>query len=186
MGDFAQVAGISLSLSPAGERVGGEGARNWGEGMLSSEEIKEIEAVRDHYPLPEAAGIEALRIVQRHRRWISDDTLHAVAEFMGMTPAELEAVATFYNLIFRRPVGEHVILVCDSVSCWMLGYEDLLEKLKSRLNIEFGQTTADGRFTLLPHVCLGACDRAPAMMIDDQLYGNLDPKKIEEILDKYE
>jgi NADH-quinone oxidoreductase subunit E len=154
--------------------------------MLTSEEIREIEAARHHYPLPEAAGIEALRIVQRHRRWISDDTLRDIADFMGMTPAELDAVATFYNLIFRQPVGRHVILICDSVSCWMLGYENLLEKLKSRLNIELGQTSADGRFTLLPHVCLGACDRAPVMMIDDQLYGDLDPEKIEAILARYE
>ena len=68
----------------------------------------------------------------------------------------------------------------------MLGYENLLEKIKSRLNIELGQTSADGRFTLLPHVCLGACDRAPVMMIDDQLYGDLDPEKIEAILARYE
>ncbi|RJQ75604.1 MAG: NADH-quinone oxidoreductase subunit NuoE [Desulfobacteraceae bacterium] len=153
--------------------------------MLTEEERNEIEAIMGHYPLAAAAGIEALRIVQRHRRWISDATLCEVAEFLGITPTELDAVATFYNLIFRQPVGRHVILVCDSVSCWIMGYDNLLEKLKSRLNVDLGQTTSDGRFTLLPHVCLGACDRAPVMMIDDQLYGELDADKIDAILANY-
>jgi NADH-quinone oxidoreductase subunit E len=168
------------------DRIGRQAGDFPEEGMLTSEERKDIEAIVHHYPLRKAAGIEALRIVQRHRSWISDDVLREVADLMGMTPAELDAVATFYNLIFRQPVGRHVIFVCDSISCWILGGDSLLEKLKSRLNIELGQTTCDGRFTLLPHVCLGACDRAPAMMIDDQLYGDLDPEKIEEILEKYE
>jgi NADH-quinone oxidoreductase subunit E len=102
-----------------------------------------------------------------------------------MTPAELDAVATFYNLIFRKPVGKHVILVCDSVSCWIMGYERILQHLRDRLGIVLGETTADGVFTLLPIVCLGACDQAPAMMIDDELYGDLDAAKIDEILANY-
>ena len=102
-----------------------------------------------------------------------------------MTPAELDAVATFYNFIFRKPVGKHIILVCDSVSCWVMGSERVLEHLQNRLGIVLGQTSADGVFTLLPTACLGACDRAPAMMIDDQLYGDLDPAKIDQILATY-
>jgi NADH-quinone oxidoreductase subunit E len=153
--------------------------------MLTAEEKKEIEAEFPHYEQKRAVCVEALKIVQRHRGWVSDEALFAVAEFLEMTPAELDAVATFYNLIFRKPVGKHIILVCDSISCWIMGYERVLQHLQDRLGIVKGETTADGVFTLLPIVCLGACDQAPAMMIDDELYGKLDPDKIDEILTKY-
>jgi NADH-quinone oxidoreductase subunit E len=153
--------------------------------MLTAEEKNEIEAEFPRYEQKRAVSVEALKIVQQHRGWVSDEALVAVAEFLEMTPAELDAVATFYNLIFRKPVGKHVILVCNSVTCWIMGYEDILGHLKQRLGIELGETTADGLFTLLPIVCLGACDQAPAMMVDDTLYGNLDPAKIDEILANY-
>ncbi len=153
--------------------------------MLSPEERSEIEAEAAHYPYRESVCIDALKIVQRHRGWVSDESLRDVAEFLGMSPADLDGVATFYNLVFRKPVGRHVILLCDSVSCWILGYERIREQLMARLGVTMGGTTADGRFTLLPIVCLGACDHAPTMMIDDDLYHDLEPAKLDEILDRY-
>lgn len=159
--------------------------RQTGKTMLTLQEKKEIEELLPNYPVRSAAGIDALVIVQRYRGWISDETLNAVAAFLKMTPAELDSVATFYNLIFRKPVGRHVILVCDSVSCWVMGYDSIADYLKNRLGVRFGETTADGRFTLLPHVCLGACDHAPAMMIDEDLHVELDPDKIDQILSMY-
>jgi NADH-quinone oxidoreductase subunit E len=153
--------------------------------MLTEEEKKEIDAEIGHYPDKRAVCIDALKIVQRRRRWISDDNLRDLAEYLGMTPDELDNVATFYNLIFRKPVGRHVILLCDSVSCWIMGYERLREAFKNRLGIDFGETTPDERFTFLPIVCLGTCDHAPAMMIDDELYRDLDPAKLDEILTKH-
>ena len=154
--------------------------------MLSEQEKKEIEAAAGHYPMKRAAGIDALKIVQKHRGWISDDVLSQVADVLEMSATDLDAVATFYNFIFRRPVGRHVILVCDSVSCWIMGYDTIVNYLKNRLGIELGETTSDGRFTLLPNVCLGACDRAPVMMVDDRLYGELDAEKIDKILASFE
>jgi NADH-quinone oxidoreductase subunit E len=154
--------------------------------MLNEQEIKEIEAVAAHYPMKRAAGIDALKIVQKHRGWISDEILRQVADVLEMSATDLDSVATFYNFIFRRPVGRHVILVCDSVSCWIMGYDTIADHLQHRLGIGFGETTNDGRFTLLPNVCLGACDRAPVMMIDDQLYGDLDTEKIDKILVSYD
>jgi NADH-quinone oxidoreductase subunit E len=154
--------------------------------MLSEQEKKEIEAAAGHYPMKRAAGIDALKIVQKHRGWISDDVLSQVADVLEMSATDLDAVATFYNFIFRRPVGRHVILVCDSVSCWIMGYDTIANYLKNRLGIELGETTSDGRFTLLPNVCLGACDRAPVMMVDDRLYGELDAEKIDKILASFE
>jgi NADH-quinone oxidoreductase subunit E len=102
-----------------------------------------------------------------------------------MSTADLDGVATFYNLIRRKPVARHVALICDSVSCWIMGYERLREALKDRLGIAFGETTPDERFTLLPIVCLGTCDHAPAMMIDDELYRDLDAAKLDDVLARH-
>jgi NADH-quinone oxidoreductase subunit E len=153
--------------------------------MLTEEETREIEAELQHYEQKQAACIEAMKIVQRHRGWVSDESIQDIARLLEMTPDELDSVATFYNLIFRRPVGKHVILICDSVSCWIMGYEDLRQHLTERLGINLGETTSDGRFTMLPIVCLGTCDHAPALMIDNDLYQDLDAQKIDQILEKY-
>src|SRR5688500_229306 len=115
--------------------------------MLTEKEKQEIEKAISEVPVRKAAGIEALKIVQEHRRWISDESLRDVAEYMDMSPEELDSVATFYNLLFRKPVGRHIILVCDSISCWVMGYENLVFELQMRLHIKFGETTADSRFT---------------------------------------
>jgi len=151
--------------------------------MLSLQEKEAIERELAHAETPEAACIEALKIIQRHRGHVSDDGLLDLSDLLGMSVAELDSVATFYNLIFRRPVGRHVILLCDSVSCWILGYERLLDHLQKRLDIELGETTEDGAFTLLTIPCLGACDKAPAMMIDELLYGDLTAEKIDAVLE---
>lgn len=153
--------------------------------MLSREERQEIETALEHYPYKQGAGIDALKIVQRHRGWVSDEGIADIAEFLEMTPAELDSIATFYNLIHRRPVGRHRILLCDSVSCWIMGYDQVRDRLIKRLGVGLGGTTADGRFTLLPNVCLGACDHAPALMIDEDLYRDLSSEGIDEILDRY-
>jgi NADH-quinone oxidoreductase subunit E len=154
--------------------------------MLTTEEKFEIEQAISLVPVKKAAGIEALKIVQEHRRWVSDESLHDVAEYMNMSPEELDSVATFYNLIFRKPVGRHVILVCDSISCWVMGYEGIVEHLTRRLGIKYGETTTDGCYTLLPNCCLGTCDCAPALMIDEDLYRNVTTAELDEILERYE
>lgn len=153
--------------------------------MLTAEERQEIEAELGRYPTKQAVCIDAMQIVQKHRGWVSDESLGDLAELLGMSVEDLDGVATFYNLIFRRPVGRHVIMVCDSVSCWIMGYERLRNHLTKRLGIKMGETTDDGRFTLLPIVCLGTCDHAPAMMVDGDLHRDLDPQKLDGILDRY-
>jgi len=153
--------------------------------MLSPEERQEIEAELARYPAKQAVTIDALLIVQKQRGWVSDETLKDLAAFLGMTVEDLDGVATFYNLIFRKPVGRHVVTVCDSVSCWIMGYEKIRRRLTKDLGIELGQTTSDGRFTLLPIVCLGTCDHAPAMMVGRDLYRDLSPEKLQGILEKY-
>ena len=154
--------------------------------MLSEEEKREILAEIRQNETAQAACLEALKIVQKHRRWVSDQEIRDLAPLLNMTPDELDAVATFYPFIFRRPVGRHVIYLCDTVSCWIMGYETILAHLTKLLGITMGQTTTDGRFTLLPVSCIGACDHAPAMMIDQKLHGNLTLERINEILNRYE
>lgn len=153
--------------------------------MLTEEEKTAIEKVITLMPVRKSACIEALKVVQHHRRWISDESLQDVAAYMEMTTEELDSVATFYNLLFRKPVGRHVILLCDSISCWVMGYEKIRDHLIQKLGIEYGQTTDDERFTLLPNCCLGTCDTAPALMIDNDLYKNVTPEQLDEILGKY-
>ena len=154
--------------------------------MLTPEEQREIEHAIKLVPYKKAASVEALKVVQEHRRWVSDESLRDVAKFLDMSPEELDSVATFYNMIFRKEVGKHVILVCDSISCWVMGYENLRNQLFNRLGIKFGETTPDGLFTVLPNCCLGTCDCAPALMIDNDLYRNVKVEELSNILKKYD
>ena len=153
--------------------------------MLTPEEHAEIEAEFPRYPNRKAVSIDAMKIVQKHRGWVSDEALRDIGELLGMSVTDLDGVATFYNLIFRRPVGRHVIYICDSVSCWIMGSDRQCSHIAERLKLQPGDTTADGRFTLIPIVCLGACDHAPVMMIDDDTHLDLTPEKIDRILERY-
>lgn len=150
--------------------------------LLSQVEISAIEHECALYESRPAAAIDALQIVQRERRWISDESLYAIADMLGMSATELEGIATFYNLIYRQPVGQHVIHLCNSITCWLHDYQSIAEHLRQTLNIEFGQTTADGNITLLPNVCLGCCDKAPALMLDGELVESLDINAIDKLL----
>jgi len=108
-----------------------------------------------------------------------------VSEYLDIPPDELEGVATFFNMIFRRPVGKYVIRLCDSVACWMLGCDSLKDHITNTLGIEYGETTEDNLFTLIPVQCLGACDRAPMMMINRETYRDITPEKIDDIVAEY-
>lgn len=153
--------------------------------MLTVEEREEIEVELARYPTKEAVCIDAMKIVQHHRGWVSDESIRDIAELLEMSAADLDGVATFYNLIFRKPVGRHVVMLCNSVSCWIMGYDRMREHLTERLGIQFGETTPDNRFTLLPIVCLGACDHGPAMLVDNELHTDLGQDRIEQVLETY-
>jgi NADH-quinone oxidoreductase subunit E len=153
--------------------------------LLKAEEIREIEHELPLFPQKKAACIEALKIVQKHRGWVSDEAIQDIAQFLDMSADELDSVATFYNMIYRQPVGRHVIHVCDSVSCWIMGYDELKDALMKKLGVKYGETTKDGRFTLLPMCCLGTCDRAPAMFVGQDLHRDLKPEQVDGILEKY-
>jgi NADH-quinone oxidoreductase subunit E len=153
--------------------------------MLTEHERHEILEEAKQYPYLRAVCVDALKIVQKHRGWVSDESLKDVAGLLGLSADEVEGVATFYSRIYRYPVGRNVILICDSVSCMIMGYEQLYDHISKKLGIRFGETTADGRFTLLPVSCLGNCDRAPAMMVNEDLHDLLTKEKIEQVLETY-
>jgi NADH-quinone oxidoreductase subunit E len=133
-----------------------------------------------------SACVAAMKFIQDRRGWVNDEAMEWLSGKLGVSVSDLESVATFYSLVFRKPVGRHIILLCDSVSCWIMGYESVRDHLRRRLGIDFGQTTPDGSFTLLTIPCLGACDMAPAMMVDEVLCGPLTPELIDNVLDACE
>ncbi|MCG6943700.1 MAG: NADH-quinone oxidoreductase subunit NuoE [Thiohalocapsa sp.] len=151
--------------------------------MLTEQEHEVLAQELERYPDRRAASIDCLVRLQESRGgWLSDETLADLAPVLDMSVHELDALATFYNRLNRRPVGRHLIRVCDSVSCWIMGSDAVCAVLRERLGIDLGCTTPDGRFTLLPTQCLGACERAPVLSIDDKQYTDLRADDLDAIL----
>ncbi|OOS05049.1 NADH dehydrogenase subunit E [Moraxella cuniculi DSM 21768] len=153
--------------------------------ILTPDEIQGIIEHIHHYPQPRAAVLDALKLVQKRNGWVDDAQVAAIANMLSIAVSDVEGVATFFNRIYRQPVGRHVILVCDSIACYLTGYEALAEAFRRNLGIEFGQTTADGRFTLLPICCLGNCDKGASVLIDEDTYGPVLPEEVAMLLEQY-
>ena len=143
--------------------------------------LEEHIASVDH---PRELAVDVMFALQDHYGYLSDEAVEETARMLDMTPLEIEELATFYTFTYREPVGKYVIHVCDSLVCWMDGYESIKDYLCKTLGIRLGETTADGLFTLLPVCCIGYCDLSPAMLINRKVYGNLTPGKIDNILEK--
>ena len=153
--------------------------------MLTEEEIKEIQEEIKQYPYPAVACIDALKIVQHHRGWVSDESVKDIAQLLNISNEEVDSVATFYSRIYRKPVGRNVILICDSVSCMIMGYESLYEYISKKLGISFGGPHLTDGSLFFPISCLGDCDNAPAMMINNDHFNRLTVEKIDELLERY-
>ena len=151
--------------------------------MLPEELRKSLEAHIAEVDHPRELAIDVMFAMQDHYGYLSDEAVEETARMLDMTPLEVEELATFYTFTYREPVGRYVIHVCDSVICWMGGYESLKDYLCKTLEINVGETTADGLFTLLPVCCIGYCDQSPAMLINKKVYGKLTPEKLDEILE---
>jgi len=141
---------------------------------------KKIASV-DH---PRELVVDIMLALQNHYGYLSDQAVEEAARLLDMTPLEIEELATFYDFIYREPVGRFVIHVCDGVVCWMNGYDSVLNHLSKKLGIKPRETTEDGFFTILPTTCIGYCDLSPAMLINGRAYGSLTPEKIDGILDR--
>ncbi len=150
--------------------------------MLPHSLKSELKARVAHAVTNREAAVDVMKELQRHYGWLTDEAVVEAAELLGLTPIQVEELATFYEMIYRRPVGKRVIHACDSISCWAMGGESLMAHLAAMLGIKPGETTADGLFTLLPCCCLGNCGEAPTLMIGDTLHGRVTPERATEIL----
>jgi len=133
---------------------------------------------------PREMVVDVMFAIQEHYGHLTDEGVEEAARLVGMSPLEVEQLATFYTFVYREPVGKYVIHVCDSVICWMNGFESIKDYLSQKLGIQDGETTADGLFTMLPVCCVGYCDRSPAILINRKVYGNLTNEKIDEIIEQ--
>lgn len=156
---------------------------------LSDQNKTEIDAWVVQYPAEQkrSAVIPALHIVQKaNGGWLSEDAMKAVAEYLDLPQIQVFEVATFYSMFELVPVGKHKLCVCTNVSCLLSGSDEIVEHLKKRLKIGFGETTADKKFTLKEVECLGACVNAPVLQLGHQFHEKLTPEKIDTLLAELE
>ena len=152
--------------------------------MLPKAIRKELVSAIQKSAHPRELVVDVLYALQRHYGYLSDRAVLDAAELLDMTALEIEELATFYDYIYREPVGKYVIHACDSIVCWMQGHESVMQYLSRTLGIPVCGTTADGLFSLLPGGCIGYCDHAPAMLINGEPFGSLTPESIDAILDR--
>jgi len=152
---------------------------------LTPEREQQVDEVLTRYPERRAALLPVLWLCQRQNGWISPEVIDYVAERLQLSTATVKGVVTFYTMFFDEPVGENVIWVCRTLSCDLRGGKAIQEHLENRLGCKAGQTSSDGKFTLLKAECLAACGQAPMVQINDYYYENLDAKQLDRILDAH-
>lgn len=152
--------------------------------QFSDEMNARIDEVLSRYPEKGAALLPVLWLCQERWGWLSSGVMEAVGQRLELAPAFVEGVASFYTMFHLEPPGRHVLQVCTTLSCQLCGAAPLVEHLKERLGIDFGETTADGAFTLVDVQCLGACGEAPVIQINDDYYTDLTPEALDDILDR--
>jgi NADH-quinone oxidoreductase subunit E len=141
-------------------------------------------AVAARYPHRLTALIPLLYLVQKEYGYVTEEGMEAVAEVLGTTPAYVASVASFYTMLYRRPVGQFILRVCRTLPCALMGAEGIIAHLQDKLGIAPGETTPDRRFTLETVECLAACHVAPVMMVNDVYKACLDRAKVDAILDE--
>jgi NADH-quinone oxidoreductase subunit E len=149
---------------------------------LSEKSARRFEKLQALYPDQRALLLPMLYLVQEDQRWISPEAIRFVADRLGLSPAYVNSVATFYTMFNTRPVGRYHFQVCTNISCSLLGATHIVDYLKRKLQLKFGETSADGRYTLTEVECLGSCGTAPMMQINDTYYENLTEATIDQIL----
>jgi len=152
--------------------------------MKSGKKWDELKKLIEGAEHPREYVVDAMFALQDRYGYLTDEAVEEVASLVGMSPLEVEELASFYDFIYRRPIGKFVIRVCDGIVCSTEGGEDLLAQLENLLGIKVGETTQDGLFSLLPVCCIGFCDMAPAMVVNGEVYGRLNREKVRGIIDK--
>ena len=146
----------------------------------------QITDILARYPNTQAALLPVLWLCQERWGWVSTGITRAIAARLGLSPAFIEGVLTFYTMYQRRPPGRYLLQVCSTLSCQLCGTGELVGHLKQRLGVDFGETTPDGRFTLLDVQCLGACGEAPVVQINNDYYTELTVERLDALLDRFE
>lgn len=155
--------------------------------MLSPESLALIDKEIAKYPAEhrQSAVMSALRIAQVEKGWLSNELMDFVAHYLGMQPIAVYEVATFYNMYNTRPVGRHKICVCTNLPCKLMGADDIADRLKKKLGVEFGETTEDKQFTLVEGECMGACGDAPLLLVNNhRMESFLNEEKVNALLDE--
>lgn len=149
---------------------------------FSQETLKRFQETISRYPKKEAAMLPVLYLAQREFGYLSPEAIEYVAKLMDLSPARVYGVVTFYTMLNMKPVGRYHVQVCRTLPCALVGAEKITALLKSKLGIQVGETTPDGKFTLSEVECLASCGTGPMMQINDDYYENLTAKKLEEVL----
>ena len=153
--------------------------------MFTEEAKKKLDAIIAKYPTRKAALLPSLWLAQEENDgWLPREAMKEVAEYLGLPPADVEGVATFYTMYNKAPVGKYHLEVCHNIVCMVVGADKLIDHIGDKLGIEKGATTSDRRFTLSGAECLGACANAPCMMVGDTYYEDLTPAKADQIIDE--
>ena len=153
---------------------------------FTPEEKEKIKEIVGRYPDPKAATLPALWLAQKRHGWISTDVCNAVGEELGLPSAHVLGVATFYTMFNKKEVGRYLIQVCATLSCSLMGAEHVFDYISEKLGIKGGETTPDGKFTLMKVECLASCGTAPMMQINEDYYENLTEEKVDQILGSLE
>lgn len=153
--------------------------------LFDSEQIKEMENITARYEAPASAIMPLLHFVQETKGHLEEDYLVFVADFLDIPHVRAFEVATYYTMYFTRPIGRYLIQVCRNLSCSINGAPEVIDALKESLSVKLGETSPDGLFTIVEVECIGACDLAPAMMINEKLYERVSPDSVPGILDSY-
>jgi NADH-quinone oxidoreductase subunit E len=143
-----------------------------------------IDKILTRYPTKQAALLPVLWVAQETWGWISKEAAEEVAKILGLSPAHVDGVLTFYTMYNLNPVGKNLLQFCTSISCHLAGAERLMERCRKRLGVELEQTTPDGKFTVVEVECIAGCDRAPSMMVNDTYHEPMDEKKLDALLDQ--
>jgi len=151
--------------------------------QFTAGQLDDVRRLQSLYPDKRGALLPVLHLAQDAFGYISLEVEVYVAGLFGLTPAHVHEVVTFYTMFFQQPKGRHVVAVCHNLSCHLLGAKSIIDHLTERLGIEVGETTADGRVTLLSVECLCACEQAPMMQVDDRYEGHLTPDRVDRILE---
>lgn len=154
--------------------------------ILSQKFYDEMKKLEPRYPTRVALLLPALHAAQDETGWLPPEVLEEIGAYIGIHPAQVKEVASFYTMYNLKPVGKYHLKVCTNVACCLRGADELVEHCEKKFDIKCGETTKDRKFTLMEEECLGACGTAPAMMLNDDYHENLTIQRLDQLLDALE